>query len=108
MPSRRLHPDTLLSIQISTIISRNEFIDDPAPVIAELYATAGDRTDLLTAEVGRWIGFYEADHNRTLATALRALDLDMAGAIALGQSRRISPHHTTTGFNGPHGTGLPA
>lgn len=108
MPSRRLHPDVTLSIRISTVMSRNEFTDNPALVIEELYETASGRLDLLAAEVGRWIGYYEADHNRTLATALRALDLDMADAITLGQTRRIAPHHTTTGFNGPHGTGLPA
>lgn len=106
MPTRRLNPDVLLSIKISTVMSRNEFTDDPEPVIAELYETAGDRIDLLTIEVGRWIGFYEADHNHTLVTALRALNLDMADAISLGQSRRVAPSHTTTGFNGPHGTGL--
>lgn len=103
MPSQRLHPDTLLGIHISCVMSRNQFTDDPGPVIEELYATAGDRIDLLAREVGMWIGFYEADHNRALATALRALPLDMDDAIALGQERRYEPVHGTHGYQRPPG-----
>lgn len=94
MPSRRLHPDTLLSIQISCVMSRNQYTSDPGPVIEELYAVAGGRLDVLAPEVGRWIGFYEDDYTRTLTTALRALPLDMGEWITLGQAQRITdtPH----------------
>lgn len=101
MPSRGLHPDVTLSISISCIMSRNQYTADPDAIVAELYATAGDRVDLLAAEVGRWIGFYEDDHTRVLTTALRALPLDMSDAIALGQKRRSTPLHTTRGFTAP-------
>ncbi|GAT73557.1 hypothetical protein MHM582_2051 [Microbacterium sp. HM58-2] len=56
---------------------------------------AGDRLDILAAEAGRWIGFYEDTYNLTLTTALRALPLDMDDAIALGQRRRATPDHRT-------------
>lgn len=87
-------------------MTRNQYTKDPASVIAELYAAAGDRVDILTAEVGRWVGFYEDGYTRVLADALRALPLDMEDAIALGQYRRHAGTHTTRGFNGPHGNGL--
>ena len=87
-------------------MSRNRYTRDPAQVIEELYAAAGDRLDILAAEVGRWIGFYEDDYTRDLATALRALPFDMDDAIALGGQRRNAGSHTTTGFNGPQGNGL--
>lgn len=103
MPSRRLHPDIMLSISIGCVMSRNALTRDPAPVIEELYTTAGDRIDLLTREVGQWVGFYEADHTRTLATALRALPLDLDEHIALGLSRRMQPVHGTHGFERPPG-----
>lgn len=93
-----LRPD----VQLSAIMCRNRYTHDPAPVIAELYGTAGDRDDILTAEVGRWIGFYEDDYTRDLATALRALPLDMDDAIALGHQRRNAGTRCTTAFNLRH------
>lgn len=57
MPSRALHPDTLLSISISSVMSRNQYTSDLDPVVEELYATATVRIDLLAAEIGRWIDF---------------------------------------------------
>lgn len=101
MPSRGLSPDVALSIEISTVMSRNRYTADPAPVIAELYATAGDRPDLLAVEVGRWIGYYEDDYTRVLTTALRALPLDLADAIAYGLERRGADHHSTAEFTAP-------
>lgn len=102
MPSHPLSPDVALGIKISTVMSRNQFETDAAGiagVVDELYATAGDRIDLLTEEVGRWIGFYEADRwTRPLVDRLRALPLDMGDAIALGQRRRATPTHSTAGF----------
>ena len=90
-----LHPDVRLGVHLSAIMCRNQYTHDPAPVIAELCETAGDRDDILTTEVGRWIGFYEDDYTRDLATALRALPLDLDDAIALGRHRRSLPDHRT-------------
>lgn len=95
MPSGPLHPDVALSIRLSAIMSRHRYTHDPGPVIDELYATAGDRLDLLAAEVGGWIGYYEDEHTRTLIRALRALPLDMVDAIKAGQERRSEGSHTT-------------
>lgn len=95
MPSGPLHPDVALSIRLSAIMSRHRYTHDPAPVIDELYATAGDRLDLLAVEVGGWIGYYEDEHCRPLIRALRALPLDMADAIKAGQERRSEGSHTT-------------
>lgn len=95
MPSRGLHPDVDLRIAISCVMSRNCYTSDPAPVIAELYETADERHDLLAAEVGCWIGFYENDYTRTLAAALRALPLELDEHIALGTRRRQAGTHTT-------------
>ena len=108
MPSHPLDPDTMLSIKISCVMSRNQYTQDPAPVIAELYEMAADRLDLMTAEVGRWIGFYEDQFTITLATALRALPLDMDDAIKLGQHRRGIPTHGTRGYQRPNGVSDPA
>lgn len=44
-----------LSIALDAIYSRNRYTTDPAPVIAELRATAGDRHDAL-AEARRHLG----------------------------------------------------
>lgn len=95
MPRGRLHPDVLLSVQLSAIMARNRYTHSPAPVIAELFEVAAGRTDLLAAEVGRWIGFYEDDYSHTLATALRALPLDMGEHIAHGKYSRSIPDHRT-------------
>ena len=73
---------------------RNRLADCEYPK-ATTYAVAGGRLDVLAPEVGRWIGFYEDDHTRTLTTALRALPLEMEKWIALGQKRRSAPHHRT-------------
>ncbi|UUE19312.1 hypothetical protein [Microbacterium sp. J1-1] len=107
MPSRGLHPDVTLGIAISCVMSRNRYTRDPAPVIDELYATAGGRLDLLTREVGRWIGFYEDDYVRALATALRALPLDMADEIEIGRKRRFSGTRGTHGYARPPGVRSP-
>lgn len=100
MPSRPLDPDTMLAIELSTICSRNKYTDDTDAVLAELRATAGDRTDILAAEVGEWIGFYGEDaYVEKLAAALATMtDLDLAPHIALGRQRRDTPTHSTRGF----------
>ncbi|MBW1640489.1 hypothetical protein G3H63_15600 [Microbacterium resistens] len=98
MNDRSLSPDTRLGIKVSAIMSRNKYTDDPGPVIDELYRAAGDRPDILADEVGLWVGFYEDDDTRTLATALRALPLDLADGIALGQQRRNEEYLGTASF----------
>ena len=101
MQSRGLHPDVALSIKLSTIMSRNQYTRDPAPVIDELYAAARDRLDILTTEVGLWVGFYGIPENQILCDALLALPLDTAATIEEGGKRRRAGTHSTTGFNGP-------
>lgn len=48
MSPRGLSPDVMLSVTLDAICSRKRYTTDPAPVIAELYATAGERLDILT------------------------------------------------------------
>lgn len=94
MPSRGLPPETMLSITLDAICSRNRYTQDPAPVIAELYATAGDRVDILTESVGIWVGYFEDDYLRTLCAALRELP-GLEPWIAEGASRRAQKNHST-------------
>ncbi len=94
MPSRGLSPEALLTVHLDAICSRHRYTKDPAPVVAELIATAGDRTDLLTEAVGTWVGYFEDDYIRVLCTALRELP-DLEPWIALGKHRRSLPDHRT-------------
>lgn len=91
---RRLSPDVMLSITLDAICSRNRYTTDPAPVIAELYATASGRPDILTESVGIWVGFFEEAHIATLCTALRELP-GLDPWIAEGKYRRSVPDHRT-------------
>lgn len=102
-----MHPDTLLSVTLDAICSRNRYTTDPQPVLDELRATAGDRPDVLAEAVGTWVGFFEDDYTATLCTALRTLP-DLEAWIALGQFRRHLPAHGTPEILG-HGkaTDLP-
>ena len=99
LPPRTIHPDTLLSIRIGSIMTRNQYTQNPAPVMAELRSTAGDRLDILAAEVGRFIGFYDDQHTHSLVDALRAefTDLDLQPHIELGERRRNADTHSTQG-----------
>lgn len=91
----RLSPDTLLSIHLDAICSRNRYTSDPGPVLDELRAVAGDRVDVLAESVGTWVGFFgEDEHVQMLATALRQLP-GLEPWIALGAHRRSLPHHKT-------------
>lgn len=101
MPSHGLSRDVALRIALGAIMSRNRYTRDPDAVIAELHATAGDRDDLLTEEIGLWVGFYEDDYTRTLTTALRALPLDLDEWIERGAQRRLVGTHSTRGFVSP-------
>lgn len=90
----RLSPETLLSITLGSICSRNRYTTDPAPVIAELLATAGERMDILQEAVGSWVGFYEDSYTAVLAGALRELP-GLEPWIAEGAYRRSLPGHRT-------------
>lgn len=90
----RLSPDTLLSVHLDAICSRNRHTSEPTPVIAELIKTAGEQTDILAEAVGTWVGYFEDDRVSTLCTALRELP-GLEPWIALGQRRRAMPDHRT-------------
>lgn len=91
---RRLSRDVMLSIELDAICSRNRYTTAPGPVIAALYATAGDRLDILTESVGIWVGFFEEAHILTLCTALRELP-GLEPWIEIGANRRAQPDHRT-------------
>ena len=92
----RLSPDTMLSIELGSICSRNRYISEPGPVIAELLATAGDRVEILQQSVGSWVGYYEDACTLILATALRELP-GLEPWITIGIERRAIPDHRTPG-----------
>lgn len=52
---RRLSPEKMLTVTLDAICSRNRYTESPAAVVAELYAAAGDRVDLLQESVGTWV-----------------------------------------------------
>lgn len=97
MASRPLTPDVALGVALSAICSRNRYTKDPGPVITELRAEAGDKLEILAAEVGRWIGFYDSPETHVLAEGLRAgfSGLDLQPHIELGTARRDAPGHST-------------
>lgn len=101
MPTRGLSPAVKLSIALDAICSRNRYTTDPAPVIAELRATAGDRDDVLVEAVGTWVGYFEDKQVAVLCTALRTLP-GLEPWIALGQHRRSLPNPSTPAILG-HG-----
>ncbi|MFB7844839.1 hypothetical protein [Microbacterium sp. NPDC056052] len=98
MPSHPLNRDTQLSIAIGAVMSRNEYTQDPAPVIDELYRVAGGRLDLLAAEVGLWVGSNDDQYRARLVAALRTLPLDMdtrsRSAHTGGAAQRTAPAAT--------------
>lgn len=99
MSSRPLDPDTLLSVELGAIMSRDRYTSEPGPVIAQLRETAGVRVDLLAAEVGSWVGFYRSEHTRLLADALLEAfsNLDLQPWIEVGRKRQHTPPHSTPG-----------
>lgn len=94
MQSRGLSPATKLSVELDAICSRNRYTTDPAPVLDELRATAGERTDVLAEAVGTWVGYFEGEYTATLCAALRTLP-DLEPWIALGQHRQSLPAPST-------------
>lgn len=100
MGSRAPSADTLLSIRLSAICSRNRYTHDPAPVIAELITTAGDRQDILAQEAGTWSGFYDDEYTHALAEAL--LEIPGAGEwVQFGHDRSAAGTHGTQGYARP-------
>jgi hypothetical protein len=90
-----LSPDVMLDVRLSAICSRNRYTKTPGPVIDELRAEAGVRTDILAMVAGTWAGFYDGPDTHPLAFALQGLP----GArdwIELGQRRRGYVNHGST------------
>lgn len=96
--SRPLHPDVMLGIRLSTICSRNRYETDTAPVIAQLLEAAGDRSDILAMEAGKWAGYYDTEHTAALVAAIVAEIPGAAGWVEAGRQRRSAPIHGSTGF----------
>lgn len=96
---RSLDPDTHLSVRLGAIMCRNQYTDRPGPVIAQLRAMAGDRTDILAREVGMWVGFYDNPHTQRLRSALfeAFADLDLGPWVELGRRRAATRPHSTPG-----------
>lgn len=92
-----LSPDTRLDVDLSAICSRNRYTHDPGPVLDELRATAGDRTDTLARVTGTWAGYFDDEHTATLTTALRTID-GTAPWVEVGRERR---------GRAPHGAPIP-
>lgn len=92
----RLSPDTLLSIHLGAICSRNRYTRTSELVVAELLETAGDNHAVLQEAVGSWIGYYEDEYTRTLCDALRGLP-GLEPWIELGAYRRGLAAHSTPG-----------
>lgn len=93
--SRRLSRDVMLSVTLDAICSRNRYATDPGPVLAELYATAGERSNILAESVGTWLGYFGRDaHVEVLAAALREVP-GIEPWIAVGADRRAQPDHRT-------------
>ena len=102
----RLSPDTMLSIHLGAICSRNRYTRDPGPVVDELLTIAGDRSDVLAEAVGSWVGYYEDEYTRILCDALRQLP-GLEPWIALGAHRRGMPDHSTPGATSTAPTAWP-
>ncbi|WP_345545898.1 hypothetical protein [Microbacterium jejuense] len=99
MDGERLSKAKLLSIELDAICSRNRYTDDPAPVIAELRATAGKRTDVLAEAAGIFAGYFDSEYTRVLCDALRA-EIDGIGRwLQVGRERRGRGSHA--GGRGP-------
>lgn len=101
VPNRGLSPGVKLSVALDAICSRNRYTTDPAPVLNELRAAAGDRTDVLAEAVGTWVGYFEDEYTATLCAALRTLP-GLEPWIAVGQHRRSLPDPSTPAVLG-HG-----
>lgn len=102
----RLSPDTLLSIHLGAICSRNRYTRSPELVVAELLETAGDNEAVLQEAVGSWVGYYEDEYTRILCDALRGLP-GLEPWIELGAYRRGLAAHSTPGATSTAPTAWP-
>jgi hypothetical protein len=88
----------MLDVILSAICTRNQYTQDPAPVIEELLAAAGDRRDILSRVVGRIAGFYDGPYTRVLCAALREAFPESAPWVELGRKRAGRPPHSSNDF----------
>lgn len=85
MARDHLDGDTRLEIALSAAISRHQYDQDPAALIAELRAISVSRIDLLAEAAGTWAGYHEADP--FVQPVVRAL-LEVPGAYRWVQAGR--------------------
>lgn len=90
-----LHPDVALSVRLDAICGANRYTRDPAPVVDELRAAAGDRTTLRDDVIGTWIGYFRGDETATLCDALLTAFPGAAAWVRVGEQRRGAPNHGT-------------
>lgn len=93
MPSRRLSARVALDVALSAVCTRNMLTRDPAPVIAELRALAGDDHELLAEVAGLCSGYYEGEHEKALCDALASQIDGAAPWVQLGRQRRARGVH---------------
>ncbi len=93
MPSRRLSARVALDVALSATITRSLLTADPAPIIAELRALAGNDRELLAQVAGTCAGYYRGPHTETLCAALEAEIVGAAAWVPLGQERRSAGIH---------------
>jgi hypothetical protein len=92
-----VHPDTLLSVQLGALMSRDKYTHDPELIdakIRHLRTVAGVRTDLLDREVGTWVGYYDGPAMKPLVVALLGAFPGAVSWLTLGQERRGRSHGT--------------
>lgn len=89
-----LHPDVALSVHLDAICGRNQYTNDPAPVIGEIHAAAGHRTALRDEAVGTWVGYFREQHTEQLCVALLSAFPGSLAHVAVGTARRGIAHST--------------
>jgi hypothetical protein len=80
-------------VSLSATITRNLFVRDPAPVIAQLRALAVEEDELLAQVAGTCSGYYEGKHHMALCDALAAEIEGAAPWVEVGRERRSRGVH---------------
>lgn len=93
VPSRRLSPRTALDVGMSAVVTRNLRTSDPAPVLDELRALAGEDHELLAEVCGLTIGYYRDELCAPLCDLLEAEVDGVAPWVQLGLQRRTRGVH---------------